>query len=342
MTPFKSHTDVLLLILAALTATSISAAETPSKSDPGQRSASVPHQEGESSTRYRLELGDYWQLNFPGDRFDASALLWTRDGELLTVNDRGPELYRIVFGARSHVAEIVLKPNRFAPTQLRKFAGSKRGRYDTEGLAQDEQGRIYVSEESDRWVLRLDPTTQTVERIPIDWSPVAKYFSKDPNASFEGIAVGGGKLYVANERSKCRIIEVDLATQKITGDFVVGPAHNTSGEFNYTDLCFYDQHLWVLLRESHTVLRVDPGTRRVMAQFDFGHIELSADFAYLTSFPLGTMEGLAVTSDDLWLLTDNNGQGRIKFPRDTRPTLMRCPRPDKAPKASGSPAPEGK
>jgi hypothetical protein len=49
--------------------------------------------------------------------------------------------------------------------------------------------------------------------------------------------------------------------------------------------------------------------------------------AYRTAFPTGTMEGLAVDEKYFWLVTDNNGLGRIKFPRDARPTLFRCPRP---------------
>lgn len=163
-----------------------------------------PETSKKSSPHFKLELGAFWQLNVPGDRFDASGLLWSANGELLTINDRGPELYRVIFGSRSNVADVVLKTNGFSPAQLRKFAGIKRNRYDGEGIAQDEQGRIYICEETDRWILRLDSATDSVEKLPIDWSPVSDYFSRDSNASFEGIAVGEGKLYLANERSRAR------------------------------------------------------------------------------------------------------------------------------------------
>jgi hypothetical protein len=41
------------------------------------------------------------------------------------------------------------------------------------------------------------------------------------------------------------------------------------------------------------------------------------------------MEGLVVTKDSIWLVTDNNGDPRGRTGNDTRPTLVRCVRPDK-------------
>jgi hypothetical protein len=41
------------------------------------------------------------------------------------------------------------------------------------------------------------------------------------------------------------------------------------------------------------------------------------------------MEGLAVDKNYFWLVTDNNGWVRKKFPDDSRPTLFKCARPDK-------------
>lgn len=282
--------------------------------------------------QYKLEAAQVWQVNTPNnERFDASALLWTKDQQLLTVNDRGPDLFRILFRDGESAVDLKPVPGLFTPAQLAQFARTKKGRYDTEGIAQDEQGRIYICEEGDRWVLRTDPSTHKVERLVIDWSPVAEFFNpKDPNASFEGIAVGGGRLYVANERSRCRLIVVQLDTLKVVDHFIARPVNNNAAEFHYTDLCYFEHSLWVLLRESRTVLQVDPTTHKLLAQFDFGHLELRPDLAYLTSFPTGSMEGLSVTRDSIWLLTDNNGMGRIKFPKDIRPTLFRCPRPDQA------------
>ena len=79
-------------------------------------------------------------------------------------------------------------------------------------MTEDDLGRIYLCEEANRWILRWDPRTKTVERLDIDWTPVEKYFSSDRNAAWEGIAIHGQTLYVANERKKGRIIAVDLNT----------------------------------------------------------------------------------------------------------------------------------
>ncbi|MBU6401125.1 MAG: hypothetical protein KGS61_12460, partial [Verrucomicrobia bacterium] len=100
---------------------------------------------------------------------------------------------------------------------------------------------------------------------------------------------------------------------------------------HYSDLCWFDGALFVLLRECHVVLEVNPASHRVLAEFDYAAMENAPEAAYYTlyHYPMGTMEGLAVSRDCFWMVTDNNGLGRIRYPRDLRPTLFRCPRPDK-------------
>src|SRR5690349_21794957 len=61
---------------------------------------------------YTLKMESCWQLNAPKQvRFDASGLVFSQ-GRLLTVNDRGPELFEIVLGTNS-AAE--LKPTDYFP-----------------------------------------------------------------------------------------------------------------------------------------------------------------------------------------------------------------------------------
>ena len=200
--------------------------------------------------------------------------------------------------------------------------------FQCEGIARDNQGRFYICEESKRWIIRCDPRTGKTERLPIDWTPVKDYFSTvDGNASFEGIAVGNGNLYVANERSSAVIIEVDLASLKVKKSFVVQPAKSSFFGLHYSDLCWFENQLWVLCRQHRVVLKVDPATRRVLDEFDYGDIEES--LGYRTGLPVGMMEGLAVSKDFIWIVTDNNGNPRGKTGDDRRPTLVRCARPDR-------------
>ncbi|MEO5804187.1 MAG: esterase-like activity of phytase family protein [Verrucomicrobiota bacterium] len=277
---------------------------------------------------YNLSAEKVWQLDSPNKvRFDASGLLLQK-GKLLTVNDRGSERYEIKFA--NDVANLVLLTNFFTETQLAGFAKEKVGRYDCEGIAQDGQGRIYLCEEANRWILRFDPKTKKVERLPIDWSSVEKYFHpKDRNASFEGIAIGDGKLFLANERQEGRIIVLDLKTLEILDDFTVCPTKTKMKDIHYSDLSWFDGALFAILRENRVIVKIDPKRHSILAEYDFHEMEQAPELAYKVAYPTSTMEGLAVDKNYFWLVTDNNGWGRKKFPDDARPTLFKCRRPDK-------------
>ena len=294
--------------------------------------------------RYTLQTSGVWQLNLPeGQRFDASGLLLTPQGELLTVSDRGPSIYRIEFSTNAAAADLARLPDCFTEAQLAPFAAEKHDRYDCEGMAQDSAGRLYLCEEADRWILRFDPVTHRVTRLEIDWTPVRKYFDPfDHDASFEGIAIDNETLYVANERQRGRLIAVDLQTLKVIDDFVVRPRRGgfvdllTGGDVHYSDLCWRDGSLYALLRENRVILKIDPAKHQVLAEYDYGAVENAPDVLYHRIYPfVGVMEGLAVDRDCFWLVTDNNGLGRVRRPEDTRPTLFRCPRPDAAPSRAG-------
>jgi hypothetical protein len=294
--------------------------------------ATAPRPASTPWPRFRLEAAGTWRLNAPGGaRFDASGLYRAPNGELLTVSDRGPTVYRVDRRPGAAVADLVPLPACFTPDQLSTLAADGPGRYDCEGIAGDDSGRIYLCEEERRWILRCDARAGRVERLPIDWSPVKKYFSKtDANASFEGIAIGGDRLYVANERDQGRIIVVDLARRKVVDDFEVRSSVVSLWGPHYSDLSWFRGELYVLMREDHVILRVEPRSRRVLAEYNFQAIESSAANKYRLAVPfVGVMEGLSVDGEGFWLVTDNNGLGREQDPTDTRPTLFFCPRPDR-------------
>ncbi len=278
---------------------------------------------------YVLESEATWQLNPPqGERFDASGLAFDKDGSLLTVNDRGAGAYRIVLKTKKDSADLVRIPDCFTDIQLAPFAAEKVGRYDCEGITLDERGRILICEEANRWILRWDPATKKVDRFPIDWSPLQRYFSEDRNSSFEGIAFTPEALFVANERHHGRIIAVDLKTRKVTDDFTVHPSTNHKGDVHYSDLSWFDGFLYALLRENRVLVKIDPHSHAIVAEYNFYKMEQQPSVAYLTEYPTSTFEGVAVDKDYFWFVTDNNGLPRRKFPKDTRPTLFKCRRPD--------------
>ena len=280
---------------------------------------------------FGLEAESSWQLNLPrGQQFDASGLVLTTDHDLLAVSDRGSSVYKIEFPPTGGSANLAPLSECFTAEQLQPFARDKIGRYDCEGIALDQLGRLYLCEEANRWVLRWSPQTKRIERLHIDWSPVQKYFSAiDLNASFEGIAVSPTRIYLANERKEGRIIAVDSSSLMVVDSFVVRPAGVRGFDAHYSDLCWFEGALYVLLRESRVVLKVDPATHRVLAQYDFRAMEADPEVAYFSLyFFVGLMEGLAVDHETIWLVTDNNGLGRVQNPKDIRPTLFKCRRPD--------------
>ncbi|HXJ62009.1 MAG TPA: esterase-like activity of phytase family protein [Verrucomicrobiae bacterium] len=288
----------------------------------------APPQTGLSWPHYRLLAEQTTRLNSPQkDRFDASGLLITPAGEMLTMrNNHDSLLYRIEFLPGGAEARLVPLEGCFATARLKELDPSPH-EFDCEGIAQDPQGRYYMCEERRRWILRCDPKTGQTERLPIDWSSVQDYFNKiDRNASFEGIAIGNGKLYVANERNDPVIIVVDLASWRVKRHFTVYPTKSSFFGTHYSDLCWAENKLWVLCRQHRVVLEVNPDTRKVIAEFDYGDLEES--LGYRTNLPVGIMEGLAIDATSIWLVTDNNGLPRGRTGHDIRPTLVRCARPD--------------
>lgn len=282
--------------------------------------------------RYVLKPVQAWRLTAPdNEQFDASGLLLMPNGDLLTVNDKRTGIYKVIFPTEGMDAKVERIPNWLTDKQLEPFKPTKKGHWDLEGIARDDSGRIYVCEEGNRWVLRLDPKSEKMERLEIDWSPVKKYFSSDTNASWEGIAVGDGRLYVANERERGRIIVLDLNNLQIVSDFAVGAVQLLARDMHYTDLSWFSGHLYVLMREARVVLQVDPKTERAVAEFDISSLETTPEHAYHRLYPTGIMEGLAVDANHIWVVTDNNGYGRLKEPGDKRATLFRCKRPPVAP-----------
>ncbi len=308
----------------------------------GSRQTATSNIEATRWPQYVLQAEAWWLLDLPeARRFDASALVLQPTEELWTVNDQSTGVYRIQLKDGIRDASLVRIPGLLDAQQVFALLQTRQpgARLDCEGLARDDRGRLYISEESHRWILRWDPGTRDLTRLDIDWSPVAHYFHPlDLNASFEGVAVGGSRLYVANERQEGRILVVDLASLKVIDDFAVAQADSAGDDTHYSDLCWAEDSLWVLLRDVHRLLRVDPAAKRVIAEFDFTALETRREVAYGSFFAPGFMEGLAVDSAHIWLLTDNNGMNRRADGKDIRPTLFRCPRPDRSPPPSSGSA----
>lgn len=294
------------------------------------RAAPIPLPAKDVVPTHTLHAAQVWHLDCERPkRFDASALQRMKDGSLVTVDDKTTRLFRIELDGSA--GRLVPTDHEFLPRKPVRKPGTKpEPRPDPEGLAVDENGDVYICEESQRQVFRYNPVSRTTQRLEIDWTPVKRWFSADANASWEGIAAGGGKLYLANERSRGRIVVVDVATLKVERDFQVRPPEVQAADVHYSDLCWHSGQLWVLCRESRCVLQVDPTSEKVLASFDYEAIERDPQNAYAHPYPYGFVEGLYVEAENIWLAVDNNEFPRVADKNDRRPQLWRCPRPDVA------------
>lgn len=300
------------------------ACRTPQQAESQPRTVIEPRVNADDVRVYQLKADKLWQLSIPGEaRFDASGLLITGQ-EMYTVNDRGPELYRIILAEELAMAE---PAGNFLEEQLRELPGlAGAERFDVEGIARDEEGTIYICEEASRSVFALRRGEQRVRQLKIDLTPVQHLFSTDLNASFEGIATGGGKLYLANERDKPTVIVVDLRSGQVLEHFYVQPWGFAFGGSHYSDLAWHEGRLFILDRNFRCILEVDTEEHRLVAQYSFAAMEQQQEVAYQTQYPTGTMEGLSVTKEFFYLITDNNGLPRKTARGDRRPTLFRVRR----------------
>lgn len=245
----------------------------------------------------------------------------------MVTNDKQAPVFRMQLSTND-TGRLAAAPEWFALEDLRRAGGHPAFVPDMEGLARDDEGRIYLCTEKERWIFRAPARGGPAERLDIDWSPVRRWLSTDPNASWEGIAAGGGRLYVANERSTGRIVVVDLGSLRVVDDFQALPVGWKGMDVHYSDLCWHEGSLWVLCRAHQLVLRVDPSTHRTLAQFDYASVERAPANAYSVPLGIGMAEGLWVDDTHIWVLIDNNGFARKADPKDTRPLLFRCRRPD--------------
>lgn len=322
----------LAFVVLVLTGTSW-----PGAAQNGAKGGGLVKPPGQRRPVVKISADNYWHVNTPGKmRLDTSGLV-LKEGKLLTVGDAGPELFWIEL-ADDHQARAV-PAGWFGRRQLEAVSARPRNKFDCEGLAQDREGNIYLCEEEQRAIFKYDAKSKKVEHLAIDWASAKKYFSGDANASFEGIAIGGGKLWVANERNDARILCLDFKTLKLEKTFFVDSVNFAFGGPHYSDLSWWGERLWVLDRNHRVILEVDAETKKAVAEYNFAEMELDPAVAHKTLYPTGTMEGLAVEQDWFWLITDNNGLPRMKDSKDIRPTLFRCRRPV-VDQQTGAPSPK--
>lgn len=260
------------------------------------------------------------------DNFQPSGLLW-HEGKLLTVSDKHDD----------EIFELVVEELSVTVKSHRRF-GLPPGvvELDLEGLCSDGAGGLLLASEAEVRVLRIgrDATvgwvTPSLERLGAS----VGLFTL-PNAKLEGIArLDDGRIVVAAERSERGLIEVpadgDLARAQAwsmpLSAFWAPPGRSP----DFSDLTTFDGELFALVRGAHLVVALQRATAGWVegAAWSFATMENDDRFGYLDR-TYGLAEGLALDGNHVYVVFDNNGNGRTAMPQDVRPQLLIFERPSR-------------
>ena len=260
------------------------------------------------------------KIIFNRDDTEISGLLYQND-HLLFVADKlsNRAIYKIKmendrFFYKTYIdlSQLQGHTQYFSQALLFRHAGRIiKSPFDLEGIASCDND-YYLANEQTRHILKVN--TNEMKKLEIDFSNIFKKFGHpleeiETNAGFEGLAIDCENqiLYIAQERQPRAIIVVDIK-KMIPIDIFVTPGKGV-GKVNpdYADLYFENGYLYILERNFHHILKVDPKTKKVVKKFAYGetnHLHLKE--IYQTKEPYGLAEGLAMSKDQIFIGIDNN------------------------------------
>jgi ABC-type transport system substrate-binding protein/DNA-binding SARP family transcriptional activator/DNA-binding beta-propeller fold protein YncE len=125
-------------------------------------------------------------------------------------------------------------------------------------------GAVWIADTPEDLVLRIDPNSRAVDRIPVGHGP-------------SGVAIGDGQAWVVNQLDRT-VSEINPAARKQVATVPVGNGASA--------IAFGAGSVWVANTTDNTISRIDPAAGTVVAT-----IALSA----------GTPGGIAVSKDGVWV-----------------------------------------
>ena len=266
-----------------------------------------------------LKLKTLWSVDSSqiASRMDLSGL--STDGtSLFTVSDLSDlnDIYRIDLQESGAVLRIHQKLD---ADWMQQYAqeNAQYGRLDMEGIAWC-AGQFYIVNEHKRSVLRIGSGAYQ-ELVP-DWENFHKGrmnpFSGVENAGLEAVACNGTDLYLFNERQFRMGYVYSLTSEKLTHQFDIPSGPNLPRflveQWMYADFAgahYEDGVLYLLERNSHQIIKVDPKSYQVLARYDFSQWEKGL---FTTKDPYGLAEGLTIFNGSFFVVLDNNLDLRSK------------------------------
>lgn len=290
-----------------------------------------------SYKNYYLEL--YQEPFFINKLFEPSALCFDNEGKLYTVADKGYfSIFELEKNSKGYSAKDVININK---NQLLKLRFKKRHKFDFEGLEYNPNNNLfYLADERDRKVFTVD-RQGNINDLGIDVNSYLKannIKNSDSNSGLEGLTIDfkNNKMFLLKEMNESLVIVVDLNNNKIIKHFKVSLPGRV--EPTLTDASFFDSFLYVLIRSHRLIAKVNPETGEVLATYDYRKHEENNKNVYIKIPAIGpnhdkdgfgVMEGLAVTKDYFYIVTDNNMIPLKSNILKNNPQLFILNRPDK-------------
>ena len=179
--------------------------------------------------------------------------------------------------------------------------------HDIEGVEYSNSA-FYIIDEFGSEVYAIENGSCEMKLLNIPWKDYGVDRSDWGNKGFEGIAIDckNNILYLAKEREDRRLFRIDLKTMKITEPFKRQLAEG--GGNDISDLKFENGNLYLLERNLGQVTRIDCTTGEKLS-FSFKDSEFkNGQRMFSNSNPqFGMAEALLLTSDEIWIGYDNNG-----------------------------------
>jgi hypothetical protein len=263
----------------------------------------------------------------PIDRFDnfqPSGLLW-HEGKLLTVSDKH----------ETEVFELVVEEHAVMVRTYARFAlPSGVAELDLEGLCSDGSGGLLLASEAQVRVLRIASDSKLSWATPsLDRLGASAGLFTLLNAKLEGIArLDDGRVILAAERSERGLLELP-ADGTLTGaaawSMPLSVFQTPPGRApDFSDLATSENELFALMRSAHLIVNLKRGATGWVEgdAWSFAQTENDDRFGYLDR-RYGVAEGLALDGNLVYMVFDNNGNGRSRDPGDVRPQLLVFERP---------------
>jgi len=182
-------------------------------------------------------------------------------------------------------------------------------------------------------VYEIKSNNDTAKLILIDWNLTNYPANSDPNAGLEGIAIDSENkvIYLAKERDPSMLFKLNLKDRNIEQVF----GNLINNEESISDMKYENGFLYLLERESSTILRINTQTQEILRVSIKNTLNPNGLQLYTSENPeYGIAEALLLKENEIWIGLDNNGtqtnsEGiNLGIKKTTNPAIIIFERPE--------------